>query len=263
MLNQQRSLHSSESEKGKLNIYIRYSRSEVHRHAPHRTGEGLQYKVLTSYPGPAWHKRQDIPYQPTGHPWTCQLQRWSEFSINLNAQIDPEEVQFLRLVDGWIPGNREVGVLGCLKPCCGSFDPCSNPAAEALILAQVSLFQVSAGMQECDGIVLFVDAAEGVMLNTERLLKHALQEKMHVTVVINKIGNLTYTEQWITKEQIISVHHCVSLLWQDNKQIICIKVNCPTPDDPSSLQTVWSWSWRSLLKTATSSCVSCWMRSMP
>ena len=50
-------------------------------------------------------------------------------------------------------------------------------------------------MQECDGIVLFVDAAEGVMLNTERLLKHALQEKMHVTVVINKIGNLTYTEQ--------------------------------------------------------------------
>ena len=126
MLNQQRSLHSSESEKGKLNIYIRYSRSEVHRHAPHRTGEGLQYKVLTSYPGPAWHKRQDIPYQPAGHPWTCQLQRWSEFSINLNAQIDPEEVQFLRLVDGWIPGNREVGVLGCLKPCCGSFDPCSS-----------------------------------------------------------------------------------------------------------------------------------------
>ena len=40
----------------------------------------------------------------------------------------------------------------------------------------------------CDGIVLFVDAAEGVMLNTERILKHALQEKMAVTVVINKIG---------------------------------------------------------------------------
>ena len=26
-----------------------------------------------------------------------------------------------------------------------------------------------------DGIVLFVDASEGVMLNTERLIKHAVQ----------------------------------------------------------------------------------------
>lgn len=41
-----------------------------------------------------------------------------------------------------------------------------------------------------DGIVLFVDAAEGVMLNTERLLKHAVQEKMAVTVCINKIDRL-------------------------------------------------------------------------
>ena len=47
----------------------------------------------------------------------------------------------------------------------------------------------------CDGIVLFVDAAEGVMLNTERILKHALQEKVAVTVCINKIGKLsTYTK---------------------------------------------------------------------
>ena len=48
-----------------------------------------------------------------------------------------------------------------------------------------------AGIQMCDGIVLFVDAAEGVMLNTERILKHALQEKVAVTVCINKIGKLS------------------------------------------------------------------------
>jgi len=35
--------------------------------------------------------------------------------------------------------------------------------------------EVSAAMRLCDGIVLFVDAAEGVMLNTERILKHAVQ----------------------------------------------------------------------------------------
>lgn len=35
--------------------------------------------------------------------------------------------------------------------------------------------EATAAMRLCDGIVLFVDAAEGVMLNTERLLKHAVQ----------------------------------------------------------------------------------------
>jgi U5 small nuclear ribonucleoprotein component len=35
--------------------------------------------------------------------------------------------------------------------------------------------EVTAAMRLCDGIVLFVDAAEGVMLNTERILKHAVQ----------------------------------------------------------------------------------------
>lgn len=50
--------------------------------------------------------------------------------------------------------------------------------------------EVTAAMRMVDGIVLFVDAAEGVMLNTERLLKHAIQEKLAVTVCINKIDRL-------------------------------------------------------------------------
>eukprot|EP00116_Pleurobrachia_bachei_P005839 sb/3466101/ len=50
--------------------------------------------------------------------------------------------------------------------------------------------EVVASTQMCDGIVLFVDAAEGVMLNTERVLKHAIQEKMAVTLCINKIDRL-------------------------------------------------------------------------
>ncbi len=47
--------------------------------------------------------------------------------------------------------------------------------------------EVTASMRISDGVVVFVDAAEGVMLNTERLIKHALQERMAITVCINKI----------------------------------------------------------------------------
>lgn len=45
-------------------------------------------------------------------------------------------------------------------------------------------------MRMVDGVVIFVDAAEGVMLNTERLLKHAIQERLAITVCINKIDRL-------------------------------------------------------------------------
>nr|CAB3241367.1 116 kDa U5 small nuclear ribonucleoprotein component [Phallusia mammillata] len=50
--------------------------------------------------------------------------------------------------------------------------------------------EVTAAMRLSDGVVLFVDASEGVMLNTEQLLKHALQERLAVTICINKIDRL-------------------------------------------------------------------------
>ncbi|KAI1292799.1 U5 small nuclear ribonucleoprotein component [Halotydeus destructor] len=50
--------------------------------------------------------------------------------------------------------------------------------------------EVTAAIRLCDGIVLHVDASEGVMLNTERILKHAIQEGLAVTVCINKIDRL-------------------------------------------------------------------------
>ncbi|GFS72205.1 116 kDa U5 small nuclear ribonucleoprotein component [Nephila pilipes] len=50
--------------------------------------------------------------------------------------------------------------------------------------------EVTAAIRLCDGVILFVDAAEGVMLNTERLLKHAVQEKLAICICINKIDRL-------------------------------------------------------------------------
>ncbi|EPQ07697.1 116 kDa U5 small nuclear ribonucleoprotein component [Myotis brandtii] len=50
--------------------------------------------------------------------------------------------------------------------------------------------EVTAGLCISDGVVIFVDATEGVMLNTERLIEHAVQERLAVTVCINKIDQL-------------------------------------------------------------------------
>lgn len=50
--------------------------------------------------------------------------------------------------------------------------------------------EATASMRLTDGIVLFVDAAEGVMINTERLVKHAVQEKQGITLCINKVSSL-------------------------------------------------------------------------
>lgn len=50
--------------------------------------------------------------------------------------------------------------------------------------------EVTSAIRLTDGVVLFVDASEGVMLNTERLLKHALHQGQALTVCINKIDRL-------------------------------------------------------------------------
>jgi U5 small nuclear ribonucleoprotein component len=50
--------------------------------------------------------------------------------------------------------------------------------------------EVTAAYRLCDGVVIVVDVSEGVMMNTERLLKHAVQEKLAITILMNKIDRL-------------------------------------------------------------------------
>jgi len=50
--------------------------------------------------------------------------------------------------------------------------------------------EVTAAYRLCDGVVLVVDVHEGIMMQTERLLRHALQEKLPVMLCINKIDRL-------------------------------------------------------------------------
>ena len=47
--------------------------------------------------------------------------------------------------------------------------------------------EVSASLSLCDGVFLIVDIIEGVMLNTDRLLRHAIQVGLPIVLVLNKI----------------------------------------------------------------------------
>jgi len=69
--------------------------------------------------------------------------------------------------------------------------------------------EVSASLRLSDGIVLFVDASEGVMLNTDHLLKHALQERMSVTVCINKIDRLMLELKLPPNDAFYKIRHVI------------------------------------------------------
>ncbi|KAH3767175.1 110 kDa U5 small nuclear ribonucleoprotein component CLO [Pelomyxa schiedti] len=50
--------------------------------------------------------------------------------------------------------------------------------------------EVTASFRLCDGVVVLVDAVEGVMVQTERVIKHALLERLPIVVVINKLDRI-------------------------------------------------------------------------
>ncbi|KAH8110606.1 Calreticulin family-domain-containing protein [Phellopilus nigrolimitatus] len=50
--------------------------------------------------------------------------------------------------------------------------------------------EAASAIRLADGILLVVDVVEGVMVNTEALIKHAIQENVKITLVVNKIDRL-------------------------------------------------------------------------
>lgn len=83
--------------------------------------------------------------------------------------------------------------------------------------------EVTAAFRLSDGAVIFIDAAEGMMLNSERMIKHAMQERLAVTICINKIDRLMLelklppTDAYFKLRQIIDeVNSIISLYAEDD-----------------------------------------------
>ena len=50
--------------------------------------------------------------------------------------------------------------------------------------------EVASAIRLVDGVLLVVDVVEGVMCNTEAIIRHALQEGVKITLVVNKIDRV-------------------------------------------------------------------------
>lgn len=85
--------------------------------------------------------------------------------------------------------------------------------------------EATAAIRLCDGAVLLVDAAEGVMLNTERLLKHALQEKLAFTICINKIDRLMIELKLPPQDAYFKLRHIIEEL----NSLIALHSDSETP----------------------------------
>ncbi|KAF2310523.1 hypothetical protein GH714_013540 [Hevea brasiliensis] len=72
--------------------------------------------------------------------------------------------------------------------------------------------EMTAALRLADGAVLFVDAAEGVMVNTERAIRHAIQERLPLVVVINKVDRLITELKLPPKDAYHKLRHTIEVI---------------------------------------------------
>ncbi|EAR95586.1 elongation factor G domain protein (macronuclear) [Tetrahymena thermophila SB210] len=69
--------------------------------------------------------------------------------------------------------------------------------------------EVCCALRMCDGVVLVVDALDGVMLNTERIIRYCVKEKIAITILINKIDRLIIETKLPPVDAYLKIRHTI------------------------------------------------------
>lgn len=69
--------------------------------------------------------------------------------------------------------------------------------------------EVAAGFRLVDGVCLVVDVVEGVQVNTEQIIKHAVLEDIPITLVLNKMDRLIVELRLPPKEAYFKIRHVI------------------------------------------------------
>ncbi|KAF2750876.1 116 kda u5 small nuclear ribonucleoprotein-like protein component [Sporormia fimetaria CBS 119925] len=69
--------------------------------------------------------------------------------------------------------------------------------------------EVAASLRLSDGVVLVVDVVEGVQVNTEQIIKHAVLEDLPLTLVINKMDRLMLELKLPPKDAYFKIKHAI------------------------------------------------------
>ena len=76
-------------------------------------------------------------------------------------------------------------------------------------------------MRLADGIVLVVDVVEGVMVSTEAIIRHALQEKLKITLVVNKIDRLILELRIKPADAFYKIKHTIEEVNTVIRYVVC------------------------------------------
>ena len=80
----------------------------------------------------------------------------------------------------------------------------------AFILGHTNFInEVVAATRLADGVVIVVDIVEGVMVNTEQVIKHCVREGLAMTLVINKMDRLILELKLPPADAYFKVRHAI------------------------------------------------------
>ena len=88
--------------------------------------------------------------------------------------------------------------------------------------------EICSSLRICDGGLIVIDAVEGVMMGTERMIKYMITEGIKITVLVNKIDRLIVELKLPPADAYLKIKHTLE---EVNALIASAAYNFPNKDD--------------------------------